>query len=202
MREISLYNHASSNNQHNDRNYNVHAEDVSTPTTEGANMSIDWNSMFVPSVGIVEIVLRGSIIYLALFAVLRFMGRRQAGNFGPADLLVIVLIADAAQNGMGKEYGSVTEGVVLVLTILGWEWLIDWLQFRFPALRPILTPPPLPLVENGELNHANMKHELLSEDELRSQLREKEIARIDDVKLAILEGDGRLSVLKVDRHAH
>jgi uncharacterized membrane protein YcaP (DUF421 family) len=73
-------------------------------------MSIDWNSVFVPSIGIAEIVLRGSIMYLGLFAVLRFMGRRQAGNFGPADLLVIVLIADAAQNGLGKEYGSVTEG--------------------------------------------------------------------------------------------
>ena len=91
-------------------------------------MSIDWSSVFVPTIGVAEIVLRGSIMYLGLFAVLRFMGRRQAGNFGPADLLVIVLIADAAQNGLGKEYGSVTEGLMLVLTIVGWEYLIDWLQ--------------------------------------------------------------------------
>ena len=86
---------------------------------------------------------------LGLFVILRFMARRQAGHFGPADLLVIVLIADAAQNGLGKEYGSVTEGLVLVLTIVAWEYLIDWLTWRFPALRNILMPPSLTLIENG-----------------------------------------------------
>lgn len=160
------------------------------------SMSIDWSAVFVPTIGIAEIVLRGSIMYLGLFAVLRFMGRRQAGTFGPADLLVIVLIADAAQNGLGKEYSSVTEGLILVLTILGWEYLIDWLQYRYAVLRPILTAPPLTLIENGRVNQANLRRELLTEDELRSQLREKEVVEYDEVKLAKLEGDGRLSVIK------
>jgi uncharacterized membrane protein YcaP (DUF421 family) len=159
-------------------------------------MSIDWNSVFVPTIGVAEIVLRGSIMYLGLFAVLRFMGRRQAGNFGPADLLVIVLIADAAQNGLGKDYGSVTEGLILVLTIVCWEYLIDWLQYRYPALRPILTARSLTLIEDGRVNQANLQRELLTEDELRAQLREKEVVRYDEVKLAKLEGDGRLSVIK------
>jgi uncharacterized membrane protein YcaP (DUF421 family) len=114
------------------------------------------------------------------------MGRRQAGNFGPADLLVIVLIADAAQNGLGKDYGSVTEGLVLVLTIVAWEYLIDWLQFRFPALRQLLTAPSLTLIENGKINKANLGHELLSEDELRAQLREKEVTDYDQVNLPSL----------------
>jgi uncharacterized membrane protein YcaP (DUF421 family) len=156
----------------------------------------DWHSVFVPTIGLAEIVLRGTIMYLGLFAVLRFVGRRRAGNFGPADLLVIVLIADAAQNGLGKEYGSVTEGLVLVLTIVGWEYFIDWIQYRFPSLRPILTAPSLTLIENGRLHEANLRRELLSEDELRSQLREKEVMSYGEVKLAKLEGDGRLSVIK------
>jgi uncharacterized membrane protein YcaP (DUF421 family) len=164
-----------------------------------AIMSVDWNSVFIPTIGIAEIVLRGTIMYLGLFAVLRFIGRRQAGNFGPADLLVIVLIADAAQNGLGKEYGSVTEGLTLVLTIVGWEYLIDWLQYRYPALRPILTPPSLTLIEDGRINRSNLRHELLTEDELRSQLREKEVLSYSEVKVAKLEGDGRLSVIKVHR---
>jgi uncharacterized membrane protein YcaP (DUF421 family) len=159
-------------------------------------MSIDWNSVFVPTLGIAEIILRGSIIYLGLFAALRFMGRRQAGSFGPADLLVIVLIADAAQNGMGKEYSSVTEGLILVLTILGWDYIIDWMQYRFPALRPLLTIPPLTLIENGLVEKANLRREMLTEDELRSQLREKEVLEFSEVKLATLEGDGRLSVIR------
>jgi uncharacterized membrane protein YcaP (DUF421 family) len=161
-------------------------------------MSIDWNSVFVPTIGIAEIILRGSIMYLGLFAVLRFMGRRQAGSFGPADLLVIVLIADAAQNGLGKEYGSVTEGLTLVLTIVAWEYLIDWLRYRYPGLRPILAAPSLTLIENGRVNQANLRREMLTEDELRAQLREKEVTKYDEVKLAKLEGDGRLSVIKRD----
>jgi hypothetical protein len=66
-------------------------------------VSVDWHNVFVPNLGIAEIVVRGTLMYLALFAILRFIGRRQAGHFGPADLLVIVLIADAAQNGLGRK---------------------------------------------------------------------------------------------------
>ena len=83
---------------------------------------VDWEAMFVPAMGLGEIVLRGTLMYLVLFAILRFMGRRQAGHFGPADLLVIVLIADAAQNALGAEYRSITEGALLVLTIVTWEY--------------------------------------------------------------------------------
>jgi uncharacterized membrane protein YcaP (DUF421 family) len=179
-----------------DANHGTRLRVGKTRFSEGASMSIDWNSVFVRTLSFAEIILRGSIMYLGLFAVLRFMGRRQAGNFGPADLLVIVLIADAAQNGMGKEYSSVTEGLVLVLTILGGEFLIDWLQYRFPALRSLLTTPPLTLIEDGRVDKANLHKELLTEDELRSQLREKEVLEYSEVKLAKLEGDGRLSVIK------
>ena len=101
-----------------------------------SNLSIDWNSVFVPAIGLAEIIVRGSLMYLGLFVILRVMARRQAGHFGPADLLVIVLIADAAQNGLGKDYGSVTEGLTLVLTIVAWEYLLDWISWRFPWTRP------------------------------------------------------------------
>jgi uncharacterized membrane protein YcaP (DUF421 family) len=165
-------------------------------------MSIDWNTVFIPSVGIAEIVLRGSIMYLGLFIILRFMARRQAGNFGPADLLVIVLIADAAQNGLGKEYGSVTEGLVLVITIVAWDYFIDWLGWKFPALRKMLNAPPLTLIENGVVRRDALCREMLTEDELRSQLRQQQVESFDQVRLAKLEGDGRLSVLRRDpRHA-
>lgn len=159
-------------------------------------MTIDWNEIFVPSLGILEVVVRGTIMYLALFAILRFIARRQAGQFGPADLLVIVLIADAAQNGLGKDYASVTEGIVLVLTIVFWEYLIDWLAWRFPTLRPVLTAPSLTLVEDGRFVRRALDQEMLTEDELMGQLREKEVEDVREVRLARLEGDGRISVLK------
>jgi len=96
-----------------------------TEQEQSMSLSVDWNSVFVPAIGLAEIVVRGSLMYLGLFVIMRFMARRQAGHFGPADLLVIVLIADAAQNGLGKEYSSVTEGLALVVTIVAWEYLLD-----------------------------------------------------------------------------
>jgi uncharacterized membrane protein YcaP (DUF421 family) len=86
--------------------------------------------MFVIGIGIAEVVARGSIMYLCMLAILRFVGRRQA-DIGPADLLVIVMIADAPQNGLCKDYDSVTEGVTLVLTIVGWAF-----RFRGPPAYP------------------------------------------------------------------
>jgi uncharacterized membrane protein YcaP (DUF421 family) len=165
-------------------------------TAMGELSTIDWHGVFVPALGLAEIVLRGTIMYLALFAILRFIARRQAGNFGPADLLVIVLIADAAQNGLGKDYNSVTEGIVLVLTIVFWEYALDWLAWRVPALRPILNAPPLKLIDNGLVVEMNMAAEMLTRDELMSQLRQDGVDQISAVKDAWLEGDGRLSVLK------
>jgi uncharacterized membrane protein YcaP (DUF421 family) len=160
------------------------------------NAAIDWNSVFVPSVGIAEVVLRGSIMYLALFAVFRFFARRQAGHFGPADLLVVVLIADASQNALGKDYNSITEGLALVLTIVAWEYLIDWITWRFPATRTILKAPSLVLVRDGKVAEKNLRREMLSEDDLKSQLRQHEVEQYSEVKAAILEGDGRMSVIK------
>ena len=158
--------------------------------------SIDWNSVFVPAIGLAEIVVRGSLMYLGLFMILRFMARRQAGHFGPADLLVIVLIADAAQNGLGKDYGSVTEGLALVLTIVAWEYLLDWLAWRFPVTRPYLNPPSLALIRDGRVIPQNLRKEMITEDELKSQLREHSVDNFEEIRLATLEGDGRLSVLK------
>jgi uncharacterized membrane protein YcaP (DUF421 family) len=159
-------------------------------------MQIDWNSVLFPSLGIAEVIVRGSLMYLGLFLIMRFMARRQAGHFGPADLLVIVLIADAAQNGLGKDYQSVTEGLILVLTIVAWEYLLDWLAYRYPALRSLLRPAALTLIENGHIIENAMRKEMLSADELASQLREHEVEDIAEIKLAKLEGDGRLSVIK------
>ncbi len=161
--------------------------------------SIDWRALFEPSLGIGELVLRGSLIYLSLFLILRFIARRQTGSFGPADLLVVVLIADAAQNGFAKDYTSVTEAVVLVATIIAWDYLIDWLAWRIPALRPFVKAPALKLIADGKIVPSGLRQEMISEDDLASQLREHGVEDVGSVRLAVLEGDGRLSVITYDK---
>jgi uncharacterized membrane protein YcaP (DUF421 family) len=160
-------------------------------------LHIDWKAVFVPTVSLLEIVLRGTLVYLLLFFVLRVL-RREAGALGISDLLVVVLIADAAQNAMSSEYKSVTEGAVLVGTIIAWDYSLDWLGFRFPAMGRLLRPAALPLVKDGRALRQNMRKEMISMEELMSQLREQGVEHLSEVKKCYLEGDGHISVIKKD----
>ena len=102
--------------------------------------SIDWREIFVPSTSPAELVIRGSLMYLVILAVFRVF-RRNSGSLAVSDLLVVVLIADAAQNGMAGEYRSLTEGVILVGTIVLWSVALDW---RLPFALHCLGAPSLP----------------------------------------------------------
>jgi len=99
---------------------------------------VGWRELVVPTHSVAEMMVRGTIMYIALFVLLRVILKRQSGALGVTDLLVVVLIADAAQNGMAKEYRSVTEGVVLVATIIGWDYALDWLGYRVPAFQRLV----------------------------------------------------------------
>ena len=156
--------------------------------------SIDWSALLVPSLHLGEVVLRGTVVYLFLFFLLRIL-RREAGQLGISDLLVVVLIADASQNAMSSDYRSITEGAILVATIAFWDYFLDWLSFRVPALQRLLRPPPLLLIRNGRLQRENMKREMLQENELMAQLREHGMRSAGEVKACYLEGDGRISVI-------
>jgi uncharacterized membrane protein YcaP (DUF421 family) len=158
------------------------------------NLEIDWRSVFFPSIGVAEIFLRGTIVYLFLFFLLRLL-RREAGAIGISDLLLVVLIADATQNAMSSDYKSITDGLILVSTIAFWDYFLDWLGYRFPRVRRLLHPPPLLLIKYGRMQRRNMKQEMITEDELMGKLREHGIEKIEEVKKAYLEGDGRMSVI-------
>jgi uncharacterized membrane protein YcaP (DUF421 family) len=161
---------------------------------------VEWGRAFLPQTPVLELVVRGSVIYLALFLLLRLLLKRQSGTLGLTDLLVVVLIADAAQNGMANEYRSITEGLVLVATIIGWSYALDWLGYWCPRVERFIHPPALPLVQAGHLLRHNMRRELVTEEELMSQLREQGIHELTAVKLAYMEGDGRISVIAEKAH--
>lgn len=157
--------------------------------------TVDWHALFMPTESIAEIILRGSIMYLSLFTILRLVLKRETGSLGISDILVVVLLADAAQNGMAGEYLSITEGIVLVTTIVLWSYAIDWLGYHVPRIQRFVRPPPLKLIEDGELLWENMRHELINEDELMSQLRMQGVDDVSVVKEAHMEGDGHISVV-------
>jgi uncharacterized membrane protein YcaP (DUF421 family) len=159
--------------------------------------TIDWHAVLVPSGSVPELVLRISLMYLSILAGFRIF-RREAGSLSVSDLLVVVLIADAAQNGMAGEYKSLTEGGVAVATIFVWNYALDWLAYRFRAVHWLLHPPPVLLVRNGEIQRRNLRAELISTTDLVEQLREQGIADLHQVRTCHLESDGRMSVVRAD----
>lgn len=162
-------------------------------------MKIDWFELLGSNTPFLEIVLRGTAIYLGLFLLLRLVLKRQSGAVGITDLLVIVLIADAAQNGMAGDYTSITDGLLLVGVILFWSHTLDWLGYHYAALRWLVHPAPLPLIRNGTMLRRNMRQELITEEELLSQLREQGILDVAKVKEACMEGDGKISVVPLEQ---
>ena len=160
---------------------------------------VDWHRVFAPEVPLLETVVRGTCVYIALFVLLRVVFRRESGTARISILLLIVLLADAAQNAMAGEYRSVTDGLLLVLTLMFWNFVIDWVSSRVPALQGLIHPPPLLLVRNGRILRENMKHESVSDEELWSALRLEGVRDLSEVDKVYMEGDGKFSVLRRNR---
>jgi uncharacterized membrane protein YcaP (DUF421 family) len=160
-------------------------------------LEIDWREMFVPSGSLIELVLRASLMYLLILAGLRVF-RRDAGSLSVSDLLVVVLIADAAQNGMAGEYRSITEGVVIVATIFAWNYTLDWLAYRSRVAYWLLHPPPLVLIRRGRIQWRNLRSQFITREDLLQQLREQGVDDVRRVKRCCLESDGQMSVIRED----
>jgi len=150
--------------------------------------------MFLPKESVAEIIIRGTIMYLGMYTLLRVF-RRQSGAVGIADLLVIVVIADAAQNGMAGDSKSITEALILITTIVVWDWFFDWLGFRSTFFQRILEPQPLLLIDKGKVIKKNLDQEFIKEEDLLAQLREQGVSEIEQVKKCYLESNGHFSVL-------
>lgn len=158
-------------------------------------MDFDWQALFSFSVSPWEMIVRGSAMYWFLFVLFRVVVRRRVGAVGISDILLLVIIADASQNAMAGEYRSVTDGMILVATIAGWNVVIDWLTFRIPAMERMLQPAPLLLIRDGRILWRNLRLEFVSEQELLGKLREHGITDPADVEAAYMESDGGVSVI-------
>ena len=159
---------------------------------------VDWRGAFTPDTPLFEIFLRGSIIYLVIFGLLRFVINRQAGAVGISDLLVTVLIADPAQNAMAANYQSLPDGILLVSTIVFWAYLLDWLGYHSQVMERVIQPKPLVLVRDGQPVRRNMRRELITMGELLGELRLQGSDDLAEVKKAIMESDGRISFVMKD----
>src|SRR5690606_29753137 len=116
---------------------------------------------------------------------------RIGGELAVMDLVFLLLIAEAAAHGMG-EHKSVGDAIVLVATLMAWNYLLNFLSFHIPFLERLISGSPVQVVRDGRLLRRNMRREYLTEDELMAQLRRQGIEKVEDVKVAYIEGEGQL----------
>jgi uncharacterized membrane protein YcaP (DUF421 family) len=159
---------------------------------------MNWGEVFSFNVSAFEIFVRGTLVYWFLFLLFRFVIRRDVGSLGIADVLFIVLVADASQNAMAGEYTSVSDGVVLVLTLAFWNIAVDWLAWRMPKFGRLFDSPPILLIRDGKVLHGAMRRQFVTLAELQNQLRLKGVDDLSVVRRAYMESDGDISVIRKD----
>ena len=156
----------------------------------------DLADVFSMTMPVLELVVRGSVMYWFLVLVFRLILRRDVGSMGITDFLFVVLLGDAAQNGMIGDASSPTDTVVLILTLVFWNVLIDWATYRFAAVERLFAARRLCLVRDGRPQRRNMRREFISMAELMSKVREEGLEELAGVKRMYLESDGEISLIR------
>ncbi|CAB3698652.1 DUF421 domain-containing protein [Achromobacter sp. ACM04] len=157
--------------------------------------------IFELQAGFAEMIIRGTTMYWVLYALLRISGRRDMGSLGMADMLVLVLVADAAGNAMSGDSYSMGDGIIVVATIVGWSYLLDRVGYYVPPLRRLLEPQRVCLIRSGKVLVHGLRKEHITRSELMEQLRLKGVANLAEVERAYLEATGEFSVVRVQERS-
>jgi uncharacterized membrane protein YcaP (DUF421 family) len=142
-----------------------------------------------------DLVLRATVIFFFVFLVTRVVGRRELSSLEPFDLILLVVIGDLVQQGVTQSDYSVTGALIVITTMSLLTVAVSFLNFRFRSLRGVLEGEPVVLVENGEVIERNMRRERITLEELESEGRQQQVTSIADMRWAVLETSGQISVI-------
>jgi uncharacterized membrane protein YcaP (DUF421 family) len=143
-----------------------------------------------------EFIARTLLIYLFVMVTLRFTGKRQIGQLAPFDLVLLLLLSNGVQNAMNGGDNTVTGGLIITTTLIAANSLVAWLTYRSKKIEQIIEGRPEILIHNGFLYSEIMKKNKLTHHELNTALRCGGCVSIDEVRLAVLENTGEISVIK------
>jgi uncharacterized membrane protein YcaP (DUF421 family) len=143
-----------------------------------------------------DIVLRATVIFLALYVLMRLMGKRELGQMTPFELIVLVVIGDLIQQGVTQNDFSLTGAIIAVSTIAFWALVFSWLSYLSPRAERLLEGEPRVIVRDGELIEGNLRRNRLTRSEIESEMRLAGIAHMRDVAWAILEARGKISFIQ------
>jgi len=160
---------------------------------------MNWAEIFAFDKSPLELFLRVSFMWWFIFLTLRFIMRRNVGEVGPADVLLLVLVADGAQNGMADEYKSITSAFIVVGTLFFWSWFLDWGSMRWKWMEKLSEPSAVLVVKHGEYCRRVMRKENISQEDIEAEIRKAGIENVTDVKYVRYESDGKFSVIPKDK---
>jgi uncharacterized membrane protein YcaP (DUF421 family) len=142
-----------------------------------------------------DIVIRAAVMFVFLAVITRVIGRRELGEMEPTDLILLVVVGDLTQQAITQSDTSLTGAALAIGTMALLTVAVSYVAFRFRRARPVLEGVPVVLISDGELLRRNLHRERITIDELAAQARLQQIARLSDVRWAILETSGQISFI-------
>lgn len=158
--------------------------------------------MMPPASTLLDIALRTTVVYIAVLAGLRLAGKRQLGQLSVFDFVLLLVIANAVQNAMVGPDTSLVGGLVAAAVLLVWHAILDRVRRSSRAAARVLGGTAVLLVYRGQVVEEHLRREGITPEELLQALREHGVGAIGDVRLAVLEPDGAVSVVREDEAPH
>lgn len=143
-----------------------------------------------------DIALRALFLYVFVVFVMRVLGRRELSSLTAVDLVLLIVLGDAIQQGLTQDDYSVTGAVIAVSTISAIQVFSSYLAFRSKRARKVIEGEPIVVIQDGKVLENNLKRERLTEDDVAEEMRMQQIATFDEVQWAILETNGQISFVK------
>ena len=143
-----------------------------------------------------DIAIRAVVLYAFLVFLMRVIGRRELSSLSGLDLVLLIVLGDAIQQGLTQDDYSVTGALIAISTIAAVQSLTSYLSFRSGRFRKVLEGNPIVVVQDGKLIARNLKRERMSPDELSEAMRQQQIATFDEVAWGIIEANGKISFIK------
>ena len=145
-----------------------------------------------------DIAIRAVVLYAFLVFLMRVIGRRELSSLSGLDLVLLIVLGDAIQQGLTQDDYSVTGALIAISTIAAVQSLTSYLSFRSGRFRKVVEGNPIIVVQDGKLIDRNLKRERLTVEEIAEEARKQQIAHLSEVRFAVLETSGQISFIKKD----
>jgi len=142
-----------------------------------------------------DLTLRAVALFCFVYLLMRIIGRRELSSLEPFDLILLIVIGDAIQQGLTQDDYSVTGALIVVGTFGVLQIFVSFLSYKFPRLRPALDGEPIVVVQDGAPIERNLKRERLTVQEIMVEARQQQIASMDGIAWAVLETNGKISII-------